>query len=80
MFVNNPTIEMLDALQDGEVSKIYSTDAGWAIAIKVDERYVNLNLENCKESIIYQKAQQFYSDWLKNLRDSAYIKIYTDKL
>ena len=80
MFVNNPTIEMLDALQDGEVSKIYSTDAGWAIAIKVDERYVNLNLENCKESIIYQKAQQFYSDWLKNLRDSAYIEIYTDKL
>ena len=80
MFVNNPTIEMLDALQDGEVSKIYSTDAGWAIAIKVDELYVNLNLENCKESIIYQKAQQFYSDWLKNLRDSAYIEIYTDKL
>ena len=80
MFVNNPTIEMFDSLQDGEVSKIYATDVGWAIAIKVDERYANLNLENCKEKIIYQKAQQFYSNWLKDLRDSAYIEIYTDKL
>ena len=80
IFVKNPTIEMFDLLEDGEVSKIYATDVGWAIAIKTDERYVNLDLENCKEKIIYQKAQQFYSDWLKDLRDSAYIKIYTDKL
>ena len=80
MFVNNPTTQMLDLLQDGEVSTIYDTGAGWAIATKVDERYVNSNLENCKEKIIYQKAQYFYSNWLKDLRDSAYIEIYTDKL
>ncbi len=80
MFVNNSTVEMLDLLHDGEVSTIYGTDSGWAIAIKVDERYVNTEVENCKEKIIYQKAQQFYSDWLKNIRDSAFIKIYTDKL
>ena len=80
IFVKNPTIEMFDLLEDGEVSKIYSTDVGWAIAIKVDERYVNSNLENCKEKMIYQKTQQFYSDWLKDLRDSAYTEIYTDKL
>ena len=80
MFVNNSTLEMFDSLQDGEVSKIYATDAGWAIATKVDERYVNLDLENCKDKIIYQKTQQFYSNWLNNLKDSAYIKIYTDKL
>jgi hypothetical protein len=80
IFVNNPTIEILDLLEDGEVSIIYSTDLGWAIAIKVDERYVNSNLENCKEKIVYQKTQQFYINWLKDLRDSAYIEIYTDKL
>jgi len=80
MFVNNSTVEMFDSLQDGEISKIYRTDIGWAIAIKVDERYVNTEVENCKEKIIYQKAQQFYSNWLNNLKDSAYIKIYTDKL
>ena len=80
MYVNSPTMEILDSLQDGEVSKIYTTDLGWAIAIKINERYVNPDLENCKEKIIYQKTQQFYSNWLKNLRDSAYIEIYTDKL
>ena len=80
IFVKNPTIEMFDLLEDGEVSKIYSTDVGWAIAIKVDERYVDSNLENCKEKIVYQKTQQFYINWLKDLRDSAYIEIYTDKL
>ena len=80
MFVNNPTIEMLDTLQDGEVSKIYLTDMGWAIAIKVDERYVDTNLENCKEQNIYLKAQNFYLNWLKDLRNVAYIEIYTDKL
>ena len=71
---------MLDLLEDGEVSTIYSTNVGWAIAIKVDERYIDANLENCKEKMIYQKTQQFYSDWLKDLRDSAYTEIYTDKL
>ena len=80
MFVNNSTVEMFDSLQEGEISKIYLTDIGWAIAIKVDERYVNTDVENCKEKIIYQKTQQFYSNWLNNLKDSAYIKIYTDKL
>jgi peptidyl-prolyl cis-trans isomerase SurA len=80
MFINSPNIEMFDSLEDGEVSKIYATDVGWAIAIKVDERYVDSNMENCKEKIIYKKTQKFYFDWLKDLRDSAYIEIYTDKL
>ena len=80
IFVNNPTIEMLDLLDDREVSTIYPSDSGWAIAIKVDERYIDSNMENCKDKIIYQKAQQFYVNWLKDLRDSAYIEIYTDKL
>ena len=80
MFVNTPNIEMFDSLQDGEVSNIYETDEGWAIAIKVDERYVDSDLEKCKEKIIYLKTQKFYADWLKDLRDAAYIKIYSDKL
>ena len=80
LLVDNPTIEMFDSLQEGEVSSIHVTDSGWAIAIKVDERYVDPDLENCKEKIIYLKAQKFYADWLGGLRDSAYIKIYSDKL
>ncbi len=80
MFVNTPNIEMFDSLQDGEVSNIYETDEGWAIATKIDERYVDLDLEKCKKKIIYLQAQKFYADWLKDLRDAAYIKIYSDKL
>ena len=80
IFVNTPNIEMFDSLQNDEVSKIYETDGGWAIATKIDERYVDLNLEKCKKKIIYLQAQKFYADWLGSLRDSAYIKIYSDKL
>jgi len=80
MFVNSPNIKMFDSLQNDEVSKIYETDGGWAIATKIDERYVDLDFEKCKEKIIYLQAQKFYADWLGGLRDSAYIKIYSDKL
>jgi len=80
MFINTPNIEMFDSLQDDEVSKIYETEGGWAIAIKVDERYIDLDIENCKEQIKMQKTQKYYSEWLKELRESAYIEIYTDKL
>jgi len=80
MFVNTPKIEMFDSLQADEVSKIYEIDEGWAIAIKVDERYLDPDIESCKEHIKSQKSQKYYSKWLKELRESAYIEIYTDKL
>ena len=80
LFVNTPNIEIFDSLQYGEVSKIYETDGGWAIAIKVDERYTDPNIESCKKQIKSQKSQKYYSEWLKELRESAYIEIYTDKL
>jgi len=80
MFINTPNIEMFDSLEEGEVSKIYKTDGGWAISIKVDERYIDPDIENCKEQIKSQKSEKYYSKWLEELRDSAYIEIYTDKL
>ena len=80
LFVNTPNIEMFDSLKEGEVSKIYETAEAWAIAMKVDERYINTDIESCKQQIKNQKSQTYYSRWLKELRDSAYIEIYTDKL
>ena len=47
--VDNPTIIMLDSLKDNEVSQIYFTDFGFAIAIKLEERLVSSNLKKCKE-------------------------------
>ena len=78
--VNSPTAEMLDLLKDGEVSKVYSTNMGFAIAIKVDERFISNNLEKCKEKLTYLNAEQFYLNWLKELRDNADIEIYINNL
>jgi peptidyl-prolyl cis-trans isomerase SurA len=78
--VDSPTAEMLDLLKGGEVSKIYSTNMGFAIAIKVDERFISDNLEKCKEKLTYLKAEQFYLNWLKELRDNADIEIYINNL
>ena len=78
--VNNPTLEMLDSLKTNEVSEIYSTIYGLAIAIKIDERFISSKLQECKEKVIYQNAEIYYTDWLKDLREQAFIEIYYDKL
>ena len=78
--VDNPTLEMLDSLDKNEVSEIYSTDFGLAIAIKIDERFISSKLKACEERVIYQNAEIYYAQWLKNLREQAIIKIYYDKL
>ena len=78
--VDNPTVAMLDALKDNEVSQIYFTDFGFAIAIKLEERLVSSNLKKCKEKLIYLRAEKFYSNWVNGLREKAFIKIYHDAL
>ena len=78
--VNNPTLVMLDSLKANEVSKIYLTEFGFAIAIKLEERFVSSNLKKCKEKLIYLSAEKFYSNWVESLREEAYIKIYHDTL
>jgi peptidyl-prolyl cis-trans isomerase SurA len=78
--VKGPTIEMLDSLDISEVSEIYATDFGLAIAIKVDERYISSKLKECEEQIVYKNAESYYYNWLINLRDQANIEIFYDKL
>ena len=78
--VNNPTIMMLDSLKDNEISKIYLTDFGFAIGIKLEERFVSSNLKQCKEKLIYLNAEKYYSSWVEGLREQAYIKIFHDAL
>ena len=78
--INNPTLEMLDNLNENEVSKIYSTVFGLAIAIKIDERFISSKLKVCEDHVIYQNAEKYYTQWLKDLREQAFIEIYYDKL
>ena len=78
--VTSPTVKMLDSLKNSEVSQIYLTDFGFAIGIKLDERFVSSNLKQCKEKLIYLKAEKFYSNWVNGLHEEAFIKIYHDAL
>ena len=78
--VNNPTLEMLDSLKTNEVSEIYSTIYGLAIAIKIDERFISSKLKECEEKVIYQNAEIYYTEWIKDLRKQTFIEIYYDKL
>jgi len=78
--VDNPTVAMLDLLKDNQVSKIYLTDFGFAIGIKLEERFVSSNLKQCTDKLIYLKAEKFYSNWVNGLREQAFIKIYHDAL
>ena len=78
--VNTRTMKMLDLLKDKEVSKIYLTDFGYAIAIKIDERFISSKLRECQDELIYLNAEQFYFNWVRNLRDDSYVKIYDEKL
>ena len=78
--VEGPTLEMLDSLRNNEVSEIYMTDFGLAIETKVDERFISSKLKECKERVIYEHSEMYYSDWLTNIKEEANIKIYYDKL
>ena len=78
--VDNPTLKMLDSLDTNKVSEIYSTDFGLAIAIKIEERFISSKLKECEEQVIYENAEMYYAQWLKNLREQAFIEIYYDKL
>ena len=78
--VNNPTLAMLDSLDKNQVSEIYSTIYGLAIGIKIDERFISSKLKDCEEQVIYQNAEIYYTEWLKELREQAFIEIYYDKL
>ena len=78
--INNPILEMLDSLEKNEVSEIYSTVFGSAIAIKIDERFISSKLKECEERLIYKNAETYYRKWLESLREQAFIEIYYDKL
>ena len=78
--INNPILEMLDSLEKNEVSEIYSTVFGSAIAIKIDERFISSKLQECEEQVVYEDAEIYYAKWLESLRDQAFIEIFYDKL
>jgi len=78
--IKNSALIEIDKLKDDEVSEIFKGNNGWTIAIKINERYINPSIEKCKKDINTLKAEKYYLNYLKNYRDNADIKIYTDEL
>ena len=78
--INNATLKEIDKLQKNEVSKIFKGNNGWTIATKINERYIDTNVEECKKELNTLKAEKYYLNYLKSYRDEAEIKIFIDEL
>ena len=59
-FIDTPILKLIDNLKKNEVSDIYKKNNGWAIAIKIEERMFNQNLENCKQEITQKKSSEIF--------------------
>lgn len=70
--------KVMDALEPGEISQPFRTQFGWHI-VKVMERRDHDNTENAKRTsarnvIKQRKIKENEQDWLRGLRDDAYIQ------
>ena len=78
--LNASFLREINSLPLNKVSSIYQKDNGWAIAIKIDEREVNLKLEECKNEISKTKADKYFENYIINYRNEANITIFEEKL
>jgi peptidyl-prolyl cis-trans isomerase SurA len=71
--------KVMDGLKIGELSAPVKSPFGWHL-IRVDERRtadVSADREKMqvRQSIRARKADENYEDWLRQLRDKAYVEI-----
>jgi peptidyl-prolyl cis-trans isomerase SurA len=71
--------QAMNRLQIGEVSNPVKTEFGWHLIQVLERRDTQLTIEKQKEfaraTIRERKLQQSYQDWLRELRDTATVKI-----
>jgi peptidyl-prolyl cis-trans isomerase SurA len=78
--IDTSFLSKIDKLPLNKVSNIYQKGNGWAIAIKVDERKIDLELEKCKKRINNIRAENFFENYINNYRNKSDIIIYKQKL
>ncbi len=71
--------QAMNRLQIGEVSNPVQTEFGWHLIQVLERREAQLTLEKQRQfaraAIRERKYEQAYQDWLRELRDSATVKI-----
>jgi len=78
--INTKILREIDLLKTNQVSEIYPKNNGWAFSIKIDQRFVDLELEECKKEIKKSKAENYFIEYFNNYKDNAKITIYREKL
>lgn len=76
--------EKVKDLKKSDITKPFITEFGWHIAQNLDSRKIDSSLEKqriaVKDYLKKQRENEYYTNWLTNLRDNAYIEMYEDKL
>lgn len=71
-------IQQVQSLQDGQLSAVFRTDAGWHVIRRVGERQQDVTDENrrsrARQLIGERKAQDEFERFLRQLRADAYVE------
>ena len=70
----------LSKSKPGELSAPFKAGQGWRIIKIIDKRKVDNNLALIKHTLMRNKQNAYFNNWVKKLRDKAYIEIFEHKL
>lgn len=74
--------KQLQLLHPGEISQPFETALGWHIVQLVSERESDTSLEGrmeaIKQGITARKTDELFDEWVRQLRDNAYVDIRLD--
>lgn len=73
----------MNNLKDGEISQPIRTEYGYHLVQVIGRREAQGSVaqqqEIARQAIGQRKAEQAYADWLRQLRDSAYVQYKLDE-
>nr|WP_240648000.1 peptidylprolyl isomerase [Pararobbsia silviterrae] len=74
----------MNALKVGEISDPIRTEYGYHLIQVLGRRDADVNVQQqqdlARQALGQRKSEQAYSDWLRELRDSSYVRYETDPL
>jgi len=73
-------LNVVNKLKANEISEPFFAAKGWRILKVVDTRKVNKHIDAVKAALVRQKQNIYFKDWVKKLREEAYIEIFDHKL